>query len=117
MADLLLQGSQMTDLTCPKCDTILFRLKNKDLFCLTCNKKVVVVKNSTSNAVETPSPEKTHSKENSDEALTQLRDTILFKIQYFTQKLETLSDPEEITALLKVINKLLGTMDIIKQID
>jgi uncharacterized Zn finger protein (UPF0148 family) len=117
MADLLIQGGQMTDLTCPECETILFRLKNKDLFCLSCNKKVVVVKNDASVPEEKEPIKKTSSITESDEALSKLRNTILFKIQNFTQKLETLNDPEEITALLKVINKLLGTMDVIKQIN
>jgi uncharacterized Zn finger protein (UPF0148 family) len=44
MADLLRQGSTLTDLACPACASPLFRLKNGDLWCEKDQKKVIVVK-------------------------------------------------------------------------
>jgi UPF0148 protein len=44
MADLLRQGSTLTELACPACASPLFRLKSGDLWCGRCEKKVVVVK-------------------------------------------------------------------------
>ncbi len=117
MADLLLQGAQMTDLTCPECDTILFRLKNGDLFCLSCNKKVVVLKNGESPPQETPSKATAASKPVSEEALKGLRDIVLHKIEKLSEKLDASEDPEELTKLLKVVNELLGTLRAIGQIE
>ncbi len=44
MADLLRGGATLTDLACPACSSPLFRLKDANLWCAQCQKKVVVVK-------------------------------------------------------------------------
>ncbi len=43
MADLLRSGATLTSLACPVCSSPLFRLKNGELWCAQCEKKVVVV--------------------------------------------------------------------------
>jgi UPF0148 protein len=47
MADLLRQGPTLTELACPVCASPIFRLKNGDLWCARCEKKVIVVKEET----------------------------------------------------------------------
>ena len=44
MADLLIQGATLTDLSCPVCASPLFRLKDGTLWCAKDEKKVVIVK-------------------------------------------------------------------------
>ena len=44
MADLLRSGATLTSLSCPVCSSPLFRMKNGDLWCAQCQKKVIVVK-------------------------------------------------------------------------
>jgi len=44
MADLLRSGATLTSLSCPVCSSPLFRMKNGDLWCAHCQKKVIVVK-------------------------------------------------------------------------
>jgi len=43
MADLLKSGASMLSEMCPQCKSPLFRIKD-DLFCVKCNRPVVVVK-------------------------------------------------------------------------
>ena len=45
MAKFLLNGATMLDKNCPKCDTILFRMKNNTIFCPKCEQEVRIVKN------------------------------------------------------------------------
>jgi len=44
MADMLRQGSALTDLSCPVCASPLLRLKDGTLWCAKDEKKVIVVK-------------------------------------------------------------------------
>jgi len=44
MANLLQNGATMLDLYCPRCNNILFRLKNETIFCTNCNQEVRVIK-------------------------------------------------------------------------
>ncbi|MCW8801964.1 MAG: hypothetical protein OQK81_01255, partial [Candidatus Bathyarchaeota archaeon] len=44
MADLLRQGATLTQFSCPACSSPLFKLKNKDIWCVKCQKKVIIVK-------------------------------------------------------------------------
>jgi len=44
MASYLRNGASMLDKYCPKCDSILFRLKSGEIFCPKCNQEVKIVK-------------------------------------------------------------------------
>ena len=44
MADLLRQGAALTEHACPACSSPLFRLRSKDLWCASCQKRVVIVR-------------------------------------------------------------------------
>lgn len=46
MASILRSGATMLDKYCPKCDNILFRLKNNDIFCPVCEHIVKIVSDS-----------------------------------------------------------------------
>ncbi len=48
MADLLRSGYSMLNEACPECNNPIFRDKEGNLLCPTCNKKVVIVKNDSS---------------------------------------------------------------------
>jgi UPF0148 protein len=45
MADLLRSGNKMLNKSCPECNSPIFQNKQGDLFCPTCNRKVVVIEN------------------------------------------------------------------------
>jgi len=44
MAEFLRQGAKMLDLTCPACGNPLFKLKNSEIYCPSCEKKVIIEK-------------------------------------------------------------------------
>lgn len=44
MADLLRGGATMLNKACPECNSPLFKVKNEEIFCPICEKKVVIVK-------------------------------------------------------------------------
>ncbi len=44
MAEFLRQGATMLDKSCPVCSNPLFRLKNTEIYCPSCEKKVLIAK-------------------------------------------------------------------------
>jgi UPF0148 protein len=99
MADLLRQGSTLTDLACPACASPLFRLKNGDLWCEKDQKKVIVVK-------EGEEPRIARS-----QAMDSLEATIMAKIHEIQKKMESEQSPEELEKLGKTLSGLLENLD------
>ncbi|MCK4434921.1 hypothetical protein KAU92_05470, partial [Candidatus Bathyarchaeota archaeon] len=44
MANLLREGATLTKLACPSCASPLFKLRNGDVWCARCEKKVIILK-------------------------------------------------------------------------
>jgi UPF0148 protein len=103
MADLLRQGSTLTDLACPVCASPLFRLKNGDLWCGKCEKKVIVVK-------EGEEPKVTTSV-----AMDKLEMTLLAKVQAIQDKIEHEENPEELQKLNTALSGLLENLERIRK--
>jgi UPF0148 protein len=100
MADLLRQGSTLTELACPACASPLFRLKSGDLWCGRCEKKVVVVKEG----------EGTARLERSA-ALDTLEATLMAKVQEIQKKMQTEQNPEELQKLGTALSGLLENLE------
>ena len=100
MADLLRQGSTLTELACPACASPLFRLKNGDLWCAKCEKKVIVVR-------EGEDTTKIQSKM----ALETLEVTLLAKIQEIQSKMQHEQNPEELQKLGTALSGLLENLE------
>jgi uncharacterized Zn finger protein (UPF0148 family) len=49
MAGLLRSGATMLDLTCTRCENILFKLKDESIFCPSCEQEVIIQKSSEKN--------------------------------------------------------------------
>jgi UPF0148 protein len=105
MADLLRQGSTLTDLACPACASPLFKLKNGELWCAKCEKKVIVVKEG-----EEP------SKITSPMVLDTLEATLLEKIQEIQNKMQHTQDVEELQKLGSTLSELLENLEKIRKI-
>jgi len=99
MADLLRSGATLTDLSCPACSSPLFRLKNGDLWCAQCQKKVVVVK-------EGEQIEETESLS----ALGAVESTLLTKIGEINERMRTESSIDELQRLSAVLATLLENL-------
>jgi len=99
MADLLRQGTTLTELACPACASPLFRLKNGDLWCAKCEKKVIVVKE------DEDATKIRHSMD-----LQGLEATLLSKIQALQRKMEHEENPEELQKLSTALSGLLDNL-------
>ena len=104
MADLLRQGTTLTDLACPACSSPLFRLKNKDLWCTHCQKKVVVLREG-----EDP------SKVTGSVVLNNLEATIMSKIENIQSRIRLEENVEELEKLNRVLSGLLKNLENIRR--
>lgn len=103
MADLLRQGTTLTDLSCPACASPLFRLKDGTLWCAKCEKKVIVVK-------EGEEPEKASAM-----AYEKLEATLLSKVQEIQGKIQSTENVEELQKLSTALSELLSNLEKIKK--
>ena len=99
MAELLKSGLAMTDLACPACASPLFRLKNGELWCEKCQKKVVVVKEGEEQNLARAT------------ALNSLETTLATKIQEIQEKMTNEQDPEKLQKLGNTLTGLLENLE------
>jgi len=104
MADLLRQGTTLTELACPACASPLFRLKNGDLWCAKCEKKVIVVKED---------EDATRIQHSMD--LQGLEAMLLTKIQALQRKMEHEENQEELQKLSISLSGLLENLEKLKK--
>lgn len=105
MADLLRRGATLTELACPACASPLFRLKSGDLWCVKCEKKVIVVK-------EGEEPAKIMG----SMVLNNLEATLLGKIQEIQSKMEHEENVEELQKLGTALSGLLENLEKIRKV-
>jgi len=104
MADLLRQGATLTERACPVCASPLFQLKDKELWCAKCEKKVIIVKEG-----EEP------TKVTRYVVLDTLEETILSKIQKIQTKMQHEENVEELQKLGNALAELLETLEKIRR--
>ncbi len=104
MSEVLKQGATLTELACPACASPLFRFKSGELWCVKCDKRVVVVK-------EGESIEKMEGQAK----LAALENTILGKIQAIEQKIREEENADELQKLNTVLASFLETLDKLKK--
>ena len=104
MANLLRQGATLTQFSCPACSSPIFKLKNRELWCVKCQKRVVIVKEGTS-PTEAASPA----------LIGTLESTVLGKIQEIEKKIKNESDPHELQKLSGLLYKLLENLEKIRK--
>lgn len=100
MVDLLRQGATLTELSCPACSSPLFKLRNGEIWCAQCQKRVIVVKEGT------PPTEATDLV-----ALGALESTVLTKIQEIEKKIKEETDPQQLEKLSSLLSKLLENLE------
>ncbi len=104
MADLLRSGATLTDRSCPACSSPLFRLKNGDLWCAQCQKKVIVVK--ADEQIEDTSRLM---------ALGNVESTLLAKIGEINERIQNENDVEELQRLNTVMATLLDNLNRVRK--
>jgi len=105
MADLLRQGATLTEYACPACSSPIFKLKRGDLWCASCQKRVILVKEGE------PEPE---AKETP--VFSSLETTLMNKIGQIEKQLAEEMDPEKLTTLGATLSSLLENLEKIKNI-
>jgi UPF0148 protein len=110
MANLLLQGATLTDLSCPVCSSPLFRLKDGTLWCAKDEKKVIIVKEG-----EEPPKEATAATSTATAAYDKLEATLLAKVQDLQGRIEKTEDAEELQKLTLALSELLNGLEKIKK--
>jgi UPF0148 protein len=105
MADLLRQGSTLTDLACPACASPLFKLKSGDLWCAKCEKKVLVVKEG-----------EEATRMANTMALESIETTLLAKIQELQEKIKNTSNADELQKLSATLSGLLENIEKIRKV-
>jgi UPF0148 protein len=104
MVDLLKQGATLTEYSCPVCSSPLFKLRSGDLWCASCEKRVIIVKEGE------PEPEATNPT-----FFSNLESTILAKIQEVEKKLMEEKDTEKLQNLGITLSTLLKNLEKIRK--
>jgi UPF0148 protein len=101
MADLLRQGATLTEHSCPACASPLFKLRSGDLWCASCQKRVIIVREGE------PEPEA--------DKFSNLESTILGKIEAIEKQLAEETDAEKLKTLGATLSTLLENLERIRK--
>ena len=104
MADLLRQGATLTEHSCPACSSPLFKLRSGELWCASCQKRVIIVREGEAEP-ETTDPT----------LFSSLETTILSKIQALEQELGEEKDTEKLKNLGATLSTLLENLEKIRR--
>jgi uncharacterized Zn finger protein (UPF0148 family) len=119
MADLLRSGNTMLNIACPVCNNPIFRKRDGNTYCPTCNRNVLIVKEDTHKGNVMQKSEIIHEKQENriynrkTELLYSLQDVILEKIEIITKKLRNETHSQVIEINTKI---LLNCLDILNKI-
>ena len=105
MADLLRQGATLTEHACPACSSPIFKLRSGQLWCASCQKRVIIVKEGE------PEP-----KTNEAPVFSSLESTIMTKIQEIEKQLAEETNIEKLKTLGTTLSTLLENLGKIKKI-
>jgi len=103
MAKLLQEGATMLNKTCPKCNTLIYRLPNKKIICPSCNSEIIIQKEDS--PIQDSSNTSPVSKKHNFEELLR---TILSKIDVLNKKLQDEVDYSQMDKILAILEKLLS---------
>lgn len=107
MADILRSGATMLSITCPQCNTPLFKYKG-EIYCANCNRKVKILKD------EGAEPAKAEASELT--GLAQLEIIVLDKIDLIVANLKTEADLYKLERLAKQLALWLDILERLRRI-
>jgi uncharacterized Zn finger protein (UPF0148 family) len=119
MADLLRSGNTMLNMACPVCNNPIFRNKVGDTFCPTCNRNVLIAKDSSFTEKKHDQREKSQERQGKDllnskiDIFSSLEEVILEKIEIVIKKLRNETQLNTIEDFTKI---LLNCLDILNKI-
>ena len=104
MADLLRQGATLTEHSCPACSSPLFKLRSGNLWCASCQKRVIIVREG-----------ETEPEATDPTLFSSLESTILAKIQAIEKELGEENDAEKLRTLGTTLSTLLENLEKIRK--
>jgi len=104
MADLLRQGSTLTNLSCPACGSPLFRLKDQTLWCVKDKKKVIIMKRGS------------EEKNSNNTTYDKIEKTLLSKVNKLQDRIENTEKLDELQKLTSTLSEILTTLEKINKI-
>ena len=104
MADMLKQGAVMLNLQCPACSSPLFRLRSGEIWCVKCQKRVVIVREGEDITIAA-----------SDVLLTSLEQTLLRKLSEIDQMIKVEEDPARLRELSSLLSGLLDNLEKVRR--
>jgi len=105
MADLLRSGARMLPQFCPVCGSPLFEMPSGEIWCATCEKKVVIVKEGEAEAAAMKAV-----------LWPSLEESILGKLKEIDLRIRDEEDPEELYRLGKILNTLLEALERLRKV-
>lgn len=106
MAKLLQEGATMLDKTCPKCNSLIYRLTNNKIICPSCNSEIIIQKEDSS--IEKTPKDSPNSKVFKFEEVLR---TVLSKMEVLNKKLQDEVDYGQMDKIITIINKLLSVYE------
>jgi uncharacterized Zn finger protein (UPF0148 family) len=106
MANMLQSGATMLDDYCPKCNNILFRLKDQRIFCPVCELEVKKIKEG--------EPSVNYNVKNQE--MNSFSDLHNFYVQLFEKLTSELNNVKDLVLIEKYLDLLNKTLDIIKKL-
>ncbi|PVX23644.1 MAG: hypothetical protein CW691_10015 [Candidatus Bathyarchaeum sp.] len=103
MADLLRQGATLTEHACPACSSPIFKLRSSELWCASCQKRVIIVREGD------PEPKAPEAP-----AFSSLETTIMTKIKEIEKQLVEETDAKKLKTLSATLSTLLENLEKIK---
>lgn len=110
MAQLLRQGATMLDLTCPKCENLLFKLKDGKIFCPSCNQQVIRQSNTNNSSVQIDNNRNLVKSDNSH-GNGKLQSILIKKMTEYTSLLENCTQHAEIKKILEILHLMVSLRD------
>jgi len=107
MADLLRSGNTMLNLACPVCNNPIFRKKDGDTFCPTCNREVLIVSNK---VVQNNKKQEIYQQNQYTEVFNLLYSVLIEKIEVITQKLKNENQIHLIDMYISILTKCLDIL-------
>lgn len=108
MAGLLRSGATMLNLTCPRCENILFKLKDESIFCPSCEQEVIIQRTSERNSKNTTFIEKREVPSLVESVFTNEIRVIRVLIKNLCKKVENSEETSIIETHINLLDKVIN---------
>lgn len=105
MATYLRDGNTLLSASCPQCNSPLFKLKTGDIFCVSCDRKVIIIKN-----------EEQIEEIMQNDMFNEFSKTLNLKINHLHEKIDLENDIDELYKLTRLLIAYLEALEKLKKL-